>query len=157
MLRLQGLTETCTAQLMTPAWPEEGCSSPVSSPFKFYWHPSQSWTKQQGGDDSGKLMLSTFCCKRGSPSAFACLHSCEHYSWLVFLPRIAVLLAPAFPKHKPGSLAQTAAPQANSWELATTTSDLASPCESHYAGINSHLWALIPISGGRQSVQQGIE
>lgn len=74
------------------------------------------------------------------------------------LPRSAVLFAPAFPKHNPGSLAQTvAAPQANSWELATTTSDLASPCESHYTGINSHSWALIPISGGRQSVQQGIE
>lgn len=36
VLGLQGLTETCTAQLMTPAWPEEGWSSPVSSPFMFY-------------------------------------------------------------------------------------------------------------------------
>lgn len=89
------------------------------------------------------------------PSLACTLESTTHGCF--FPPKECCIVAPAFPKHNPGSLAQMAAPQANSWELATTTSDLASPCESHYARITSHLWALIPISGGRQSLQQGIE
>lgn len=103
-------------------------------------------------------MVSTFCCKRGNPSAFACLHSCGHYSWLFFPPKECCIVCTSISQAQSRELgSDVAAPQANSWELATTTSDLASPCESHYIGINSHSWALIPISGGRQSVQQGIE
>lgn len=126
----------------------------LSSQFSLHvLHPSRSW---EGVSLESSCFLHFVAKEEILQPLLACtLVSTTH--GFFSLPRSVVLFAPAFPKHNPESLAQKAAPQANSWELATTTSDLASPCESHYAGISSHLWALIPICGGRQSLQQGIE
>lgn len=102
--------------------------------------PNQSWTKQRG-EASGKLMLSTYCCKRRNPSVFACLHSLHtHFFCLSSISRA-----------EPRMLGPASCTAGKFLGTANLSVRFGKPTESHCARISSHLQPLIPISGGRQS------